>query len=134
MDLQNIGLIKNERGFHMNLEKIEKKFRASYKLNNSCECGSGGFILSDGSIIATTDHNAVCKIIGCKLSKVLEVGICRFMFRIGQQGNIAAFEYHTLTPEQKTAIRGVLKAEEFYTVVTTKTTINRQRPIRSLNF
>ncbi len=118
----------------MNLEKIEKKFKASYKLNNACECGSSGFILSDGSVIATTDHNAACKTIGCKLSRVLEAGVCRFMFRIGQQGNIAAFEYHVLTPEQKNAIRKMLKVDNYYTVVTTKTTTNSFRPVRNLNF
>lgn len=116
------------------LEKIENKFRASYKLNNACECGSSGFILSDGSVIVTTDHNAACKTIGCKLSRVLEAGICRFMFRIGQQGNIAAFEYHVLTPEQEITIRKMLKVDDYYCVVTTKMTTNRDRPIRSISF
>lgn len=118
----------------MNLERIEAKFKANYKLNNACECGSSGFILSDGSVIKTTDHNAACKTIGCKLSKVLEEGICRFMFRIGQQGNIAAFEYHTLTPEQKNTIRKILKSDDYYTVITEKTVIDKMRPIRSIQF
>ena len=118
----------------MNYEKIEKKFKASYKLNNACECGSSGFILSDGSVIATTDHNAACKTIGCKLSKVLEVGVCRFLFRIGQQGNVAVFEYRNLTPEQKIIIRKMLKNDDYFTVITEKTTTNSFRPVRNLNF
>ncbi|KKL17709.1 hypothetical protein LCGC14_2482890, partial [marine sediment metagenome] len=108
----------------MNLEKIEKKFRAGFRLGTPRECGSSGFILSDGSVIATTDHNAACKTIGCKLSKVLEVGVCRFLFRIGQQGNVAVFEYRNLTPEQKIIIRKMLKNDDYFTVVTEKTTTN----------
>ncbi len=118
----------------MNLEKIEKKFKSNYQLSNARECGSGGFILTDGSVIATTNHAASCERIGCKLDKVLEAGVCRFMFRIGQQGNVAAFEYYVLTPEQKVTVRKMLKADDYYMVVTTKTTINSFRPVRNLNF
>lgn len=118
----------------MNLERIEAKFKAQYRVANPRTPGSGGFILSDGAVVPTTDHNATCKTIGCKLAKVLENGICRYVFRVGQQGNVAAFEYHMLTPEQKNTIRGMLKADDYFTVITEKTTIDRQRPIRSLNF
>lgn len=118
----------------MNLEKIEKKFRASFRLGTPRECGNSGFILSDGSVMPIMGHERACQDMGCKLAEVLEVGMCRYLFRVGQQGNVAAFEYHALTPEQKTAIRGILKADEYYTVITTKTTIDRQRPIRSISF
>lgn len=118
----------------MQLERIEAKFKAKYRVANPRTPGSGGFILSDGAVVPTTNHASACDNIGCKLDAVLEVGLCRYMFRVGQQGNVAAFEYHTLTPEQKNAIRGMLKADDYFTVVTEKTTIDRQRPIRSLTF
>ena len=118
----------------MQLEKIEKKFRASFRLGTPRECGSSGFILSDGSVMPILGHERACEQMGFGLATVIEKGMCRYLIRTGQQGEIGAFEYYTLTPEQKTAIRGILKAGEFYTVVTTKTTIDRQRPIRSLNF
>ncbi len=118
----------------MNLEKIESKFKKSFRLGTVRECGSSGFILSDGSVMPILGHERACDDLGFKLAKVIESGMCRFLIRTGQQGEIGAFEYHNLTPEQKTAIRGILKAGEFYTVITTKTTIDRQRPIRSLNF
>lgn len=118
----------------MNLEKIEKKFRTNYQFGNARDSGSGGFILSDGSVVATTNHLACCSRMGFKLANILEAGICRYMFHIGQQGNIAAFEYYILTPEQKTTIRKMLKVDDYYSVVTEKTTIDRMRPIRSLNF
>ena len=91
----------------MNLEKIEKKFQANYKSGNARESGSGGFILSDGLVIPLRSgrHEVACNGIGTKLADVLEIGVCRYMFRIGQQGNVAAFEYHSLTPEQKITIR-----------------------------
>jgi len=118
----------------MNLEKIEKKFRASFRLGTPRECGNSGFILSDGSVIPIMGHERACNEIGCKLAKVLEVGVCRYMFRADRQGNIAVFHYYILTPEQKNTIRGMLKADDYFTVVTEKTTIDRMRPIRSLNF
>ena len=118
----------------MNLEKIEKKFRANFRLGTPRDCGHSGFILSDGSVMPILGHERACQDLGCKLAEILEAGMCRYMFRVGQQGNVAAFEYHTLTPEQKIAIRGMLKADDYYTVVTEKTTIDRVRPIRSLNF
>ncbi len=118
----------------MNLEKIEKKFRANYQFSNARESGSGGFILSDGSVVATTNHAVCCERMGMKLADILEVGLCRYAFRVGQQGNVAAFEYYNLTPGQKNAIRKMLKADDYYTVVTEKTTIDRIRPIRGLNF
>ncbi|KKN48394.1 hypothetical protein LCGC14_0653410 [marine sediment metagenome] len=118
----------------MDLEKIEKKFRANYQFSNARESGSGGFILSDGSVMPTPNHERTCKNMGTKLADVLEVGVCRYMFRIGQQGNVAAFEYHSLTPEQKITIRKMLKNDDYFTVVTEKTTTNSFRPVRNLNF
>ncbi len=118
----------------MNLEKIEQKFKANYKLGNARESGSGGFILSDGSIIVTTNHAACCEKMGMKLADVLEAGICRYLFRVGQQGNVAAFEYHNLTPEQKITIRKMLKTDDYYIVVTEKTVVDRIRPIRNIQF
>ena len=118
----------------MNLEKIEKKFRAKFRLGTPRECGNSGFILSDGSVMPILGHERACESVDHKLVEILEAGMCRYMFRVGQQGNVAVFEYYVLTPEQKNAIRGILKADDYYTVVTEKTTIDRQRPIRSLNF
>ncbi len=118
----------------MNLEKIEKKFRASFRLGTPRECGNSGFILSNGSVMPILGHERACDDLGFRLTKVIESGMCRYLFRTSQQGEIGAFEYHNLTPEQKTAIRGILKAGEFYTVVTTKTTTDRNRPIRSIQF
>lgn len=118
----------------MQLEKIEKKFRSNYQFGSARDSGSGGFILSDGSVVATTDHTSCCKRLGFKLADILEAGICRYMFRIGQQGNVAAFEYSTLTPEQKTTIRKMLKVDDYYCVITTKMVTNSFRPVRNLNF
>ncbi len=118
----------------MNLEKTEKKFRANYQFGNARESGSGGFILSDGSIVVTTNHAACCERMGMKLADILEVGLCRYMFRVGQQGNVAVFEYYNLTPKQKNTIHKMLKANDYYIVVTEKMTVNRNRPIRGLNF
>ena len=118
----------------MNLEKTERKFRAKFRLGTPRECGSSGFILSDGSVMPILGHERACDDLGFKLAKVIESGMCRYLFRVGQQGEIGAFEYRILTPEQKTAIRSILKAGEFYTIITTRTTIDRQRPIRSIPF
>ncbi len=118
----------------MDLERIEKKFRANYKFGNARESGSGGFILSDGFVMPTSNHEHTCKNIGMKLADVLEVGVCRYMFRVGQQGNVAAFEYYNLTSEQKITIRKMLKNDDYFTVVTEKTTTNSFRPVRNLNF
>ncbi len=118
----------------MNAEKIEAKFKKSFRLGTPKECGNSGFILSDGSVMPILGHERACESMGSKLADVIKAGMCRYMFRVGQQGNVAAFEYHALTPEQKTAIRGILKADDYYQVVTTKTTTDRNRPIRSLNF
>ncbi len=118
----------------MNLEKIERKFRASFRLASPRECASSGFILSDGSIMPIIGHERACENLGLGLAMVIESGVCRYLIYTGQQGEIGAFEYYKLTPEQKTAIRSILKAGEFYTIVTTKTTTNRNCPIRSINF
>ncbi len=118
----------------MNLEKIEKKFRANFRLGTPRECGNSGFILSDGSVMPILGHERACESLGYKLSEVLEAGLCRFLFRVGQQGNIAVFDYYMLTPKQKNSIRGMLKADDYFSVITTKITIDRMRPIRSLNF
>lgn len=116
------------------LEKIERKFRACFRLSTPKECASSGFILSDGSVIPILGHERACESMGLGLAMVIEAGLCRYLIRTGQQGEIGAFEYYTLTPKQKIAIRGILKAGEFYTVVTTKTTTDRNRPIRSISF
>ncbi len=118
----------------MDLERIEKKFQTNYKFGNARESGSGGFILSNGSVMPTSNHEHTCKNIGTKLADVLKVGICRYMFRVGQQSNVAAFEYHNLTPEQKITIRKMLKNVDYFTVITKKTTTNSFRPVRNLNF
>ncbi len=120
----------------MNLEKIKKKFRANYKSGSARESGNGGFILSDGLVIPLGHgrHEVACNGIGTKLADVLKAGICRYMFRIGQQGNVAAFEYYSLTPEQKITIRKMLKNDDYFTVITEKTTTNSFRPVRNLNF
>ncbi len=118
----------------MNLEKIEQKFKANYKFSNARESGSGGFILSNGSIMPTTNHERTCENMGYKLAEVLEAGLCRYLFRVGQQGNVAAFEYHNLTPEQKITMRKMLKTDDYYTVITEKTVIDRIRPIRNIQF
>ena len=118
----------------MNLEKIEKKFRANFRLETPRNCASSGFILSDGSVMPILGHERACESLGFGLAIVIEKGMCRYLIRTGQQGLIGAFEYHTLTPEQKTTIRSILKADEFYMVVTTKTTINSFRPIRGIQF
>lgn len=116
------------------LEKIEKKFKAKFRIETPRECASSGFILSDGSVMPILGHEQACEQLGLGLAMVIKAGMCRYLLRIGQQGEYIALEYYTLTPEQKTAIRGILKAGEFYTVITTKTTTNRDRPIRSINF
>ena len=118
----------------MNLEKIEKKFRSKFRLGTPSECGSSGFILSDGSVMPILGHERACESMGSGLAAVIKSGMCRYLIRTGQQGEIGAFEYYTLTPEQKTAIRKILKAGEFYTIITTRTVVNRQRPIRSISF
>ena len=118
------------------LTKIEKKMVAKYVYAISdtymIYCGSAGFILSDGRIINTSDHAAVCKAIGYTLSKVIQSGICRFMFHKGKEGQIAAFEYCSLTIQQRCTISLLLRADNYFTIVTQKTTISRFRPIRSL--
>ncbi len=118
----------------MDSKRIEAKFKKSFRLGTPRECGSSGFILSDGSVMPIMGHERACEQMGLGLAMVIKSGMCRYLIRIGQQGCVGAFEYHDLTPKQKTAIRGILKAGEFYTVVTTKTTIDRHRPIRSINF
>ncbi len=118
----------------MNLEKVEQKFKANYKFSNARESGSGGFILSDGSVIVTTNHAACCEKMGMKLANVLEIGICRYASHLAFSGNVIAFEYSVLTMKQKNTIRKILKTDDFYTVVTTKTTTNRNCPIRSIQF
>ncbi len=118
----------------MGTKRIEAKFKKSFRLGTPRECGNSGFILSDGSVMPILGHERACEQMGLRLAMVIKYGMCRYLIRTGQQGEIIALEYHTLTPEQKTAIRGILKAGEFYTVITTKTTVDRHRPIRSLNF
>ena len=72
------------------LTKIEKKMTTKYIVSNVQDCGSAGFILSNGSIINTTLHAAACKAIGYKLSTVIRSGVCRFMFHKGKEGQTAA--------------------------------------------
>lgn len=118
----------------MTLEKIEAKFRKNYNFGNARASGSSGFIMTDGSVCATTNHAKACECMGMKLADVLEAGVCRYLFHVSYSGSVAAFEYHLLTPEQKTTIRKMLKTDDYFTVVTEKTTTDRQRPIRSIQF
>ncbi len=118
----------------MQLEKIEKKFRAQYRVVNAKTPGSGGFLLTDGSVIPTTNHMKACKMIGCKLEDALNVGLCRYASHPSVGGNVISFEYNVMTIEQKNSARKMLKADDYFKVVTKKTTVDRNRPIRSLNF
>lgn len=119
----------------MILEKIEKKIRSKYRTSSPKNANDRGFILSDGVIIPVMgNHAAMCKTIGTKLADILDVGVCRYLFTLRIQGMIAAFEYTTLTPEQKNTMRTLLKVDDFYTVITTKTVIDRFHPIRSIQF
>ncbi len=118
----------------MNLEKIERKFKAQYRVANAKTPGSGGFILTDGSIIVTTNHMKACEVIGCDLGNVLEVGLCRYASHPSAGGNVIALEYTALTMKQKDSVRKILKADDYFKIVTKKTTIDRNHPIRSLNF
>ena len=113
--------------------KIEKKLTTKYIVSNVQDCGSAGFILSDGSIINATDHAILCKTVGYSLKKVIQSGICRFMFHKGREGKIAAFEYTSLTIQQRSTISLLLRANDYF-VVTTKSTISKFRPIRSIKF
>ncbi len=114
--------------------RIEKKMTTKYMVSNVQDCGSAGFILSDGAIINTTDHAATCKTIGHSLKAVIQSGICRFMFHEGREGKIAAFEYCSLTVQQRCTISLLLRADDYYVVVTTKNTVSKFRPIRSIKF
>ncbi len=116
------------------LTKIEKKMVAKYIVSNVQDCGSAGFILSNGAIINMTFHAAACKAIGHKLSTVIRFGVCRFMFHEGREGKIAAFEYTSLTIQQRSTISLLLRANDYFVVVTTKSTISKFRPIRSIKF
>ena len=116
------------------LTKIEKKMVAKYIVSNVQDCGSAGFILSNGAIINTTFHAAACKAIGHKLSTVIRSGVCRFMFHTGREGKIAAFEYTNLTVQQRSTISLLLRANNYFTVITTKNTASKFRPIRSIKF
>lgn len=118
----------------MDAEKIEKKFKAQYRVANAKTPGSGGFILTDGSIIVTTNHMKSCELIGCKLDDALNAGLCRYAMHPAFGGNVIAFEYGTMTMEQKDSARKMLKADDYFKVVTKKTTVDRNRPIRSLQF
>jgi len=118
----------------MSTEKIEKKFKAQYRIANAKSPGSGGFILTDGSIIVTTNHMKACELIGCNLGDALGVGLCRYASHPAAGGNVIAFEYAAMTMQQKDSARKMLKADDYFKVVTTKTTVDRNRPIRSLNF
>ena len=118
------------------LTKIEEKIVAKfvYPIVRIQDCGNAGFILSDGRIMKITNHAAVCKSVGLKLSEVIQSGVCRFMFHKGKEGQIAAFEYCSLTIQQRSTISLLLRADDYYVVVTTKNTVSRFRPIRSISF
>ena len=118
----------------MNIEKIEKKLKANYRCGNPSNFGSGGFILSGGSIIPLTSHQRVCYDLGWKMPEVLEAGLCWFTSHHADQTPTIFFRYHTLTPEQKTTVRKVLAAEDYCTVNIEKTTVDRVHPIRSIQF
>ncbi len=122
------------KGKMMDVEKIEKKFRAQYRVANAKAPGSSGFILTDGSIIVITNHMKACELIGCNLGNALEAGLCRYASHPSAGGNVIALEYTTLTMEQKDSVRKILKADDYFKVITKKTTIDNNRPIRSLNF
>lgn len=118
------------------LSKIEKKMLAKYQPANAQNAGSGGFILSDGSIVPTLHHAMLCRTIRLRLSIVIQAGICRFMLHKGKEDGVAAFEYADtkLTTKQKTTIRRLLRANDYYTVITIKNTVSKFRPIRNIKF
>lgn len=115
------------------LTKIEKKMLAEYDT-----IGVGGtnkgFILSDGSIIAVADHASTCKAIGHRLSTVIHAGVCQFLLQQDKEDGIAAFEFSRLSMKQKIAISLILRANDYYVVITTRKTTSKFRPIRSIKF
>lgn len=113
---------------------IEVKITKKYNPVNVRNHHSGGFILSDGMIVNASNHDGLCKSIGCSLQDAIQSGLCRFASHTGQQGKIIAFEYCKLTVKQKVAIKIMLKLQDYFTVVTTKDTVSKFRPIRKITF
>jgi hypothetical protein len=118
----------------MDLKTLEAKVRSKYGQRDPRYPPKGGFILSNGMLFAVNDHAAWLKSVDCKLRKALNLGICRFFSRHSMEGSVAAFEYKKLTAEQKVTIKKILKAEDFFTVVTEAGSTTRFRPIRSFKF
>ena len=121
----------------MKLSEVEKKLYNRTTPHHPKEAGKSGFILSDGMFVSCTNHAALCKSIGTSLSSALRLGLCRFFSRSGLGGNVAAFEFSTLTDKQKTAIKSLLKYNDFHFVIVqgddVKDTIERlSRPVRSI--
>lgn len=117
------------------LTKIEKKMTAKFApIRVQDYNGKAGFILSDGFVIVTNHHAALCRMIHYSLSKVIQAGMCRYTSHIGTEGGVIAFEYARLTAQQKTTINFLLRTDDFYTVVTTKTIVSKFLPIRKIKF
>ncbi len=120
----------------MNLAEVEKKLYKRCNPQHPKEAGKGGFILSDGMFVTTTHHEALCESIGTSLTSVIRLGLCRFFSRSGYDGNVAAFEFSTLTDAQKLAIKALLKHNDFYSVIVVgdgvNDTMERSRPIRAV--
>ena len=118
----------------MNLETLEKNIKERYGQRNPKYLPKGGFILSDGTLFATTHHEVFMKLVDCTLKQSIRLGVCRFFSRSGLGGKVAAFEYRKITDSQKSTIKKILKNENFFSVITEKETIERFRPIRAINF
>lgn len=108
--------------------------KKKYETVQARNAASGGFILSDGSIVNTTSHIGVCRSIGRRLDTVIQSGICRFASHGGKGGKVIAFEYAELTGKQEITIRTLLKLDDYYKVVTTHDTISEFTPIRKIKF
>lgn len=121
-------------GCILNLETLERNIKELYGQRNPKYLPKGGFILSNGMLFATTNHAAFMQSVDCTLSKSIKLGVCRFFSRSGLGGNVAAFEYRNITDKQKSTIKKILKQENFFSVITEKETIERMRPIRTINF
>jgi hypothetical protein len=117
----------------MKLSDIENKIYKRMNVEPPKLAGKGGFILSDGMFVSTSNHAGTCKSIGITLRSAIKSGLCRFFSRQGLGGNVAVFEYRKLTDKQTTAIKSFLKYNEFHHVICGGETIESQtRAIRSV--
>ncbi len=121
----------------MKLSEVEKKLYKRCNPQHPKLAGKGGFILSDGLFVSCTDHAALCRSIGTTLKSVLRLGLVRFFSRSGLGGNVAAFEFSTLTDAQKRAIKNLLKYNDFHSVIVQGDGVNDtiehlSRPVRSI--